>query len=83
MGPPGHILTLADYHPVAPVRREKRLTGQPVGIFDEHTVWVSPAIANLYLDRSDAEFWMLMLRSVEVIRVPSLEFWLRANVPRR
>jgi hypothetical protein len=73
------ILTLLDYHPVAPVHRERRMQGRPEGVFDGRVVWVSPAILTLYDDRTDAEFWMRFCRCVEVVQTPSLDQWLRAN----
>lgn len=77
MGPPTRVYTLADYHPVAPVRRETLLRGRREGVFDGHTVFVAPEIDDLYRDRTDAEFWLRFCRKVEVVRVPSLKQYLR------
>lgn len=70
-------LTLADYRD-SPVRVDRRLVGAKEAIFDGKVVWVSPAIASLYDDRSNADSWMFAMLHVEIVRAPTVAQYLKA-----
>ncbi len=60
--------TLLDYWRIgAPVRSDRRMRGQVIGIYDGRDVWVSRAVESLYRDRSDADFWAFLCVQVEVV----------------